>query len=299
MKVDLNLFVVFEAIYCEGNITRAASALNLSQPAVSHSLSKLRAHFNDPLFIRQGNEMRPTSVANNVVADVREALHQLQVCLVQSRQFEPLTSRKHFTISLLGSLEASYLPILMERVMKEAPSVTIQSNRRVRRSELENKLASGDIDLALDTLIPVNENILHTQIERGELVVVARNNHPDIDGKLDLDTYLNQGHILVSTRSSGPGIEDFELARLGIQRQITLRCQHSFSACRIISSSNMLLTLPKTAAKMYSELLDLVIYPLPVKLPDIDMHLYWHENVDLDPANKWLRNRIILTGSNI
>lgn len=295
MKVDLNLFVVFEAIYCEGNITKAASALNLSQPAVSHSLSKLRAHFDDPLFVRQGNEMRPSAVANNVVADVREALRQLQICLAQSKQFEPLTSRKHFTISLHGSLEASYLPPLMQRVNKEAPLVNIQSSRRVNRSELENKLASGDIDLAIDVLLPVSENILHTQLEKNKLVVVARKNHPEINSTLDLDLYVAQDHVLVSSRSVGTSVEDFELGRLGIQRKVGLRCQHTFSACSVIAGNNMLLTVTENIAKMYAQLFDLVIYPLPVDLPDIDVHLYWHTNLDFEPANKWLRNKIVQT----
>ncbi len=295
MKIDLNLFVVFDAIYCEGNITKAASALNLSQPAVSHSLSKLRVHFDDHLFIRQGNEMRPTSVANNVIADVREALHQLQVCLLQSRQFEPLTSRKHFTLSLHGSLEASYLPLLMERLSKESPNTKLKSHRRVNRNELENKLASGDIDLAIDTLLPVSENVLHTQLEEDQLVVLARKDHPTFSANLSLETYLEQNHVLVSSRSTGPGIEDFELARLGVHRKIGLRCQHPFAACRVIAGSDMLLTLPKTAATMYSEVLDLALSPLPVDLPKLDVHLYWHANVDLDPANKWLRNQLIIT----
>ncbi len=297
MKIDLNLFVVFDAIYCEGNITKAASALNLSQPAVSHSLGKLRNHFDDPLFVRQGNEMRPTSVANNVIADVREALHQLQVCLVQSRQFEPLTSRKNFTLSLHGSLEASYLPVLMERLNKESPFTNLKSHKRVHRNELEIKLASGDIDLAIDTLLPVSDNILHTQLEEDQLVVVARKGHPALAKKLSLEAYLEQHHVLVSSRSTGPGIEDFELARLGLHRKIGLRCQHPFSACRVVVGNDMLLTLPKTAAKMYSKLLDLTISPMPVELPNIDVHLYWHVNVDLDPANKWLRNQMIITAS--
>ncbi|MFT4926856.1 MAG: DNA-binding transcriptional LysR family regulator [Phenylobacterium sp.] len=297
MKIDLNLFVVFEAIYCEGNITKAASALNLSQPAVSHSLSKLRDHFDDRLFIRRGNEMRPTAVANNVVADVREALHQLHVSLAQSRQFEPLTSRKNFIVSLHSALEAAYLPPLMQQLDKEAPLIKLQSSRRVKRSELENKLASGDIDLAIDTLLPVSDNIRHTQLEQNKLVVVARKNHPDIQSALDVDNYLAQTHVLVSSRSAGPGIEDFELARLGLQRKIGLRCQHAFSACRVISGNNMLLTLAESTAKMYAGLLDLAIYPLPVDLPDIDVHLYWHVNVDVDAANQWLRNKVLVTAS--
>ena len=299
MKVDLNLFVVFEAIYCEGNLTKAGSALNLSQPAVSHLLSKLRDHFDDPLFVRQGNEMRPTAVANNVVADVREALHQLQVCLAQSRQFEPSVSRKSFNISLHGALEASYLPPLMQRIKKEAPLIHLQSSRRVNRSDLENKLASGDIDLAIDTLLPVSDNISHCKLGQSELVVVARKDHPDIQSTLDLDMYLAQDHVLVSSRSTGPSIEDFELGRLGLQREIGLRCQHAFSACRVIMDNNMLFTLTKTTAMMYAEILNLAVYPLPVDLPDIDVHLYWHTNVDLEPANKWLRNKIIVSTTSL
>ncbi|MGB2742771.1 MAG: LysR family transcriptional regulator [Cognaticolwellia sp.] len=299
MKVDLNLFVVFEAIYCEGNITKAASSLNLSQPAVSHSLSKLRHNFDDALFIRQGNEMRPTPVANNVIADVREALQQLKVCLAQSRQFEPLVSRNNFNISLHGGLEASYLPPLMKRIKKEAPLIHLQSSRRVNRNELETKLASGDIDLAIDALVPVSDNILHTQLDHNKLMVLARKNHPAIKSTLDLDTYLAQDHVLVSSRTVGLSVEDFELGRLGLQRKIGLRCQHAFSACQVIADNDMLLTLTETTAKMYSQVLDLVAFPLPVSLHDIDVHLYWHTNVDFDPANKWLRNQIIQTTSSI
>jgi len=297
MKIDLNLFVVFEAIYCEGNITKAASALNLSQPAVSHSLSKLRDYFDDPLFVRQGNEMRPSAVANNVITEVREALRQLHVCLAQSKQFEPLTSRKNFTISLHGALEASYLPPLIQRINKDAPLVNIQSSRRVNRGELENKLASGDIDLAIDALLPVSDNILHTQLEKNKLVVVARKDHPNIHSILDLELYLAQDHVLVSSRSVGTSIEDFELARLGLHRKISLRCQHTFSACSVIAGNNMLLTTTETTAKMYAQLLNLTIYPLPVDLPELDVHLYWHRNLDFEPANKWLRNKIIQTTS--
>lgn len=295
MKIDLNLFVVFDAIYCEGNITKAASALNLSQPAVSHALSKLRAQFDDPLFVRQGNEMRPTTVARNVIADVRESLHMLKICLVQSKQFDPATSRKEFTISLHGSLEAAYLPPMVKSIGQEAPNINLQTTRRVRRNELENKLASGDIDLAIDALIPVGENVKHTQIDNDELVVIARSDHSSIGKELDLKTYLSLKHVLVSSRSKGPGIEDYELGRLGMQRDIALRCQHNLSACQVIMGNDMILTIPKAAANMYRNMLDITIYPLPVKLPNLDVHLYWHENVDNDPSNVWLRNAIINT----
>jgi len=299
MKIDLNLFVVFDAIYCEGNITKAASALHLSQPAVSHALGKLRRHFDDHLFIRQGNEMQPTPVAKNVIADVRESLQKLQVCLAQSRQFEPSTSKKIFTLALHGSLEATYLPVLMQRLNKEAPHINLISNKRANRTELEHILASGSIDLAMDILLPVSDNILQSQLQQEEFVVIARKDHPCMQKQLNMDTYLAQNHVLVSTRSTGPGLEDFELARLGYHRKIGLRCQHSFPACRVLLTSDMILTLPKSAALMYSEIFDLTISPLPVPLPKSDAHVYWHVNVDKDPANKWLRNKIIMASKNI
>ena len=297
MKVDLNLFTVFEAIYCEGNVTKAAAVLNLSQPAVSHALSKLRDQFHDPLFVRHGNEMRPTAVARNVVADVREALNQLHVCLQQSKQFEPVTSRKNFNLSIHGSLEAMYLPSLVNSVSAEAPNIHLHSHRRVNRNELENKLASGDIDLALDALIPVSDDIKHIQLEQNELVVMARKNHSVINGTLDLNTYLALDHVLVSSRATGPGLEDFQLGRLSLQRKIVLRCQHTLAACRVVLGNDMLLTLPKKAAYMYQDMLDIDIHPLPIELPSVDIHLYWHINVDKDPANKWLRNKTIMAAN--
>lgn len=306
MRIDLNLFIVFDAIYTEGNLTRAASVLNLTQPAVSHSLARLRDHFDDPLFVRQNNKMLPTAVAKNVISDVREALHQLQVALQQSRQFDPSSAQKQYVVSLHDSLEASYLPYLSDYINNEAPLVNLTSTR-VRRSELENKLASGDIDFAIDILLPVSDNICHTQLENDQLVVVAASNHPDListpalnieaPSLLDLSCYLKQKHVLVSSRASGTGMEDFELGRLGLQRRVGLRCQHFFSACRVVENSDMLLTMPATAAKMFSQVLNITTYPLPVELPGIDVHLYWHINVDKDPANRWLRNKILMASS--
>jgi len=298
MRIDLNLFVVFDTIYTEGNLTKAANVLNITQPAVSHALAKLRDHFDDPLFVRQGNKMLPTAIAKNVIADVRVALRQLQVALQQSRQFDPSSAKKRYSLSLHDSLEAAYLPYLMSHIDKEAPQVDLTSTR-VRRSDLENKLASGDVDLAIDILLPVTENVCHTQIRKDRLVVVAANHHSTLrhsnkNRQLDIETYLLQKHILVSSRSSGPGLEDFELGRLGLQRRVGLRCQHFFSACRVVENSNMLLTMPESAAKMFSKQLKISIYELPVELPSIDVHLYWHLNVDKDPANRWLRNKILM-----
>ncbi|HZR38104.1 MAG TPA: LysR family transcriptional regulator [Nevskia sp.] len=291
-RVDLNLLVVLDAIYTEGGITRAARKLHLTQPAISHALARLREMFGDQLFERQGQAMAPTPLARGIIEPVRRSLRSLEITLNQVSQFDPATSRHKFTIGVRDVLEATLLPALMARVEKQAPHIEIAAVRADRR-ELESELAMGSLDAAIDVLLlPLSENIRHTPIAMDPLVVVARKNHPKIKKKLDLETYLAQEHILASSRRSGPGLEDMELARQGHQRSVRLRCQHYFAACSVVSQTDLLLTMPETYARIASRQFDNQILPFPLALPAMDAHLYWHANVEEEPANRWLRERI-------
>lgn len=292
MKIDLNLFTVFDAIYTEQSLTRAAEVLNLTQPAISHALKRLRDAFGDPLFQRQNNRMAPTPVAKNIIDDVQQALRLLNATTQVSQQFIAKSSTRAFKVSLHELLESSYLPPLMHDIGNIAPKVTLNSVR-INRNDLSIMLASGDIDLAVDILLPVGKDIYHQQLQQDEAVVLARANHPHIHKQLTRQTYLAQQHIIVSSRSSGLSLEDFELSRLGLQRNVGLRCKHHFSACRVLENSDMLLTLPKSVATILATRFAVQVYDLPIDLPSIDLHLYWHKNADRDPANQWLRSLMI------
>src|SRR4051812_8816197 len=111
-EIDLNLLVVFEAIYREGNLTRAAKKLHLTQPALSHALSRLRKMFGDPLFARTGRAMVPTPFARNLVGPVREALSTLERGLFPNQAFAPETARRRFIVGMREVLEAFVLPEL-------------------------------------------------------------------------------------------------------------------------------------------------------------------------------------------
>jgi len=292
-RVDLNLLVVLDAIYTEGGITKAARKLHLTQPAISHALARLREMFGDPLFERQGQAMAPTPLARGIIEPVRRSLRNLEITLNQVSQFDPASSQHRFTIGVRDVLEATLLPALMARIEKEAPHIEIAAVRADRR-ELESELAMGSLDAAIDVLLlPLSGHIHHTPIGLDPLVVVARKQHPKIRKKLDLDTYLAQEHILASSRRSGPGLEDMELARQGHQRRIRLRCQHYFAACSVVSQTDLLLTMPETYARIASKQFDNQILPFPLTLPQMDAHLYWHANVEDEPANRWLRERMM------
>jgi DNA-binding transcriptional LysR family regulator len=291
-RVDLNLFTVFEAIYTEGGVTRASKKLNLTQPAISHALGRLRLMFDDPLFERHGHAMISTPLARSIIEPVRSALRGLEVTLNELGRFDPATTARQFTLALRDVLESTVLPPLMKRIGQQAALVDIAA-LQVDRRELESELAAGTLDCAIDVLLPLSENILHTRIIEETIVVLARKGHPKVRGKLDLETYLKLDHILVSSRRRGPGLEDVELNRLGLKRRIRCRGQHYFAACRIVSQTDLILTMPERYARVVNPQFDSQILSFPLEMPAIDSYLYWHANVNNDPANRWLREQIM------
>jgi DNA-binding transcriptional LysR family regulator len=290
-KVDLNLFIVFEAIYAEGSITRASLKMNLTQPAISHALNRLRQLFDDPLFERQGHVMVPTPLARSIIDPVRLSLRGFEVTLNGAERFDAATSERTFGLALRDVLEASALPPLMARVAREAPSVGLNA-LQVGRRELESELAAGTLDAAIDILLPLSNEVRHTLLATDKTVVLVRRGHPLVKGALEMEGYLALEHVQTSSRRRGPGREDFELSRLGLQRRIRLRCQHYFAACRVVSQTDLALTMPERLARVVNQQFGNQILPFPVQMPSLDIYLYWHANVDNDPANLWLRQQI-------
>ena len=289
-RLDLNLLHVFDTIYREGSLTRAARALHLTQPAVSHSLSRLREHFDDPLFSRQGNQMVPTPLARRFLESMRPGLTQIQSAVNQFHAFDPANQRKTYSLALRDILESTFLPKLMGR-LESYPELEIVS-QRVPRRDMETQLAAGKLDFAVDVLLPVSNQTGHELLRHDRLVVLARKGHPLTSSGLTLDKYLEARHVLVSSRSEGPGIEDFELSRFGVQRNIRLRCQHYYAACRVAEGTDLLLTMPENYARIIAERADIDILTTPVDLPGIDVHLYWHKAYEREPALIWFREQL-------
>ena len=289
-RLDLNLLHVFDTIYREGSLTRAARALHLTQPAVSHSLSRLREHFDDPLFTRQGNQMIPTPLARRFLESMRPGLTQIQSAVNQFHAFDPASHRKTYSLALRDILESTFLPQLMHR-LSDYPELEIIS-QRIPRRDMETQLAAGKLDFAVDVLLPVSNQTAHELLRRDRLVVLARQDHPLAQAELTMEQYISARHVLVSSRTEGPGIEDFELSRLGGQRHIRLRCQHYYAACRVVENTDLLLTMPETYARIIAERADIRILTPPAELPDLDVHLYWHKAYEREPALIWFRDQL-------
>ncbi|MCV6624525.1 MAG: LysR family transcriptional regulator [Cellvibrionaceae bacterium] len=284
-QVDLNLFVVFDAIYSEQNLTRAAEVLCITQPAVSNALGRLRKTFDDQLFVRSPEGMMPTPVAENIVGRVREALQLLTISLQEGDKFNPQTSEKVIACSMNDLGETLILPRIMAHLQRQAPNMTLRSYY-VPREEMAKELAAGNLDFAIDVPLVVDNNLCHAPLSGEDYVCAVRKDHPTVRNELSLEQYLALEHIHVSSRRKGPGMADMALSQLGHKRQIKVRVQHYMVGANIIASTDLAWTLPLRLARQ----LELKILPLPFEVAAINWHLFWHKSADDDHANKWLRH---------
>ena len=289
-KVDLNLFIVFDAIYTEANLTRAGQIIGITQPAVSNALARLRESFNDPLFVRTAQGMVPTPMAQNIISPVRSALALLRVSVQESRTFNPLQANKTYRISMTDLTEAVILPSLFQRLRRQAPSVVIESFLSHRR-ETTSDLAAGRLDFAVDAPLNTDPQVRHVKLMEDRYVCAMRQGHPLASKtSLSLDEYLAMTHIHISTRRNGLGEVDLALGKMGLQRKITLRSQHYLMASNVLQQTDMVMTVPERFARRHA----LHFVPLPLsELPNVETHLYWHESTEQDPANRWMREQLI------
>ena len=287
-KVDLNLFIVFESLYKERSVTKVAILLNLTQPAVSNSLARLRQTFDDPLFTRTPGGMAPTPVADNVISDVRKALQLLGRSVETNARFNPSSSEKTFHLAMNDLAEYLLLDSLQPSVQEEAPSAVINAYY-VNRETATGSLKSGTIDLLIDSPEVNAKELYHKPLVQLPYVIAMSKSHPLAKKKLTLERYLSSKHIHVSSRKAGRGQVDVALHAEGCNRKVAMRVKHYLIAAKITASTELLWTVPEVLAKQ----LPLVTKNIPFEVTPLKWSLYWHKQANEDPANLWMREKIL------
>ncbi|HWK37130.1 LysR family transcriptional regulator [Sphingomonas sp.] len=293
-RFDLNLLRIFEAIYAEGGVSGASRKLSLSQPAVSHSLARLREAFDDPLFVRHGNAFVPTAVSRAKIAEVGAILRRIDVALAVGEHFDPLASTRTFRIGLRPPSEAYALPLLFRELQRDAPGVSLASVY-FSRTGMPRALAVGALDLAIDIDLATSPGTNLKTLGAAPPVLVARRDHPLIGDTVSLDQYLAVDHVFVSPRAAGLGMEDAALARIGHRRRIRMRCQHAFTAWQLVGESDLVCTLPRYYAAAFEGTGTHRLLPLPFDVPARPLSLYWHDTSAADPGAVWLRRFVAAT----
>ncbi len=286
-QLDLNLLRVFDAVFRERNLSRAAHALSLTPSAVSHAVRRLREHVGEPLFVRDGRSMVPTASCRRMAPQVVEHLAQLRQLVDHWGRFDPRTSTQAFRIGMPEAVEPMLLPGLQRAFAAAAPGASLASVGFERR-RIERALASRQLDLVVDVALPVAEPVRHRPLIEDRFCVLVRADHP-LGRRPTLAQYLAVRHVAVSTRAEGAVLEDNALLTLGIQRRIAVRCQTYAAAFALVGQSDAAVTAPALVAAEAGSSPALRRLPLPFEVPPVQLHLYWHANGEADPANTWLR----------
>lgn len=284
---DLNLLRVFAAIYAVRNVSRAAGAMGLSQPAVSNALLRLRSACSDALFVRTTAGMEPTARAEELIGPVRQALAILQHSLEDQHGFRPRESERTFRILMSDAGETAVLPRLMSAVMKEAPQVRIEAVH-VPNERYAQALEAGEVDLAVGNLSSLRAGFYQQRLFGDPYCCIARTRHPSIKGALSLQQYLQAQHVSIATGNADELVER-ALSGRRTKRAVHLRVTHYHVAVDIVKGTNLLATVPRNAAY---KTVGIQVLPVPLKMPVADVRQFWHRRAHKDAANQWLRRTL-------
>jgi len=292
-NIDLRLLRCFDALMTERNVSRAAQLVSTSQPAMSVALGKLRALFNDPLFIRGRGEMVPTSralILNDLIRGVLDGLGNLSSV---AAPFDPRTSRSKFTMTAPGYIGYVLLPRLTMYLEKNAPGIYVEA-RAANRERATEWLENGEVDFRLGWIRVPPAELRFKTLYKDRFVCLARKDHPDIEKKLTLEHFCSLQHVrtMVHPRSDSGGVIDRALGALGKHLQIAMLVQEGLTVPHIVANSNLIAAVPARLARGFVDQLPIRAHPLPFRLPEQNIALYWHERTHRNPAHEWFRNLI-------
>ncbi len=293
-NVDLNLLVVFEAVYAAGNISHAATQLGLSQPAVSNALRRLRDLMDDPLFVRDRVGVKPTLKADAIVAPVREALGLIGRQLSQSRELDLASYRRVFRLMMIDALEPILMPPVLRLVDQMAPGISFEC-RPAFRSDFVSDLLSGSIDLAV-YVYPVNApQIVCVPVLHVDPVVIARKDHPEIKGRLDLATFQSLGHVILTDEVRGLAHVEKDLVAHRVPRRAVYSVTKLWSMPPIVQRTDLVGIIPRLFAEEIAAGFNLTIHEPPAPLSAQYLYMMWHARNTDDPGHTWLREALQAT----
>ncbi len=294
MDFDLNLMRVFLTVLHERSVTRAAQRLNLTQPAVSYALARLRERFDDPLFVRTATGMQPTPIAFALAGPIERGMNSFAEAVNLRQRFDPATSPRRFRLSMSDIGEMVFLPVLMERVHALAPRLRVEVVE-IALEQLPQALKDGEVDLAIGNLAGLGRHTRHADLFSERYACMGRRGHPVLSAGLTRGQFKRLDHILVAARGSAHRLLDDVLGEAGLHRQPYLTLPHFSAAAEIVRRTDLTVTLPYRAALWFNRDNAFEIRPLPIALPPLCVTVHWHPRFESDPGTMWLRNLVETT----
>ena len=307
-RVDLNLLVYLDVLLRERNVTQAANQLNLSQPAMSNGLRRLRNLFDDPLLVRTSDGMTPTERALELEPLVRDILGKVEYALQPTSDFDPATADRVFRIMASDYAESTLLPSLLSKLRQQAPGISLDIMTPSDVSFLD--VERGKVDMVINRFDSIPQSFHQITVWTDSFSCLLSANNPLLKD-FSLDSYLNAHHVWVSKTGMGVGVgvdpEDVQrlgwvdaaIAKLGKKRNIAVFTRHYQSAMVLAEQNDLVVTLPSLAAQLQHDNPRLVIKTPPLEIPPLELKMAWSPLLQHNPANRWLRSLIVETGREV
>ncbi|WGV99406.1 LysR family transcriptional regulator [Vibrio sp. YMD68] len=290
-STELNLIPIFVAIYEEQNLSRAANRMDISQPAVSKALARLRDIYNEPLFHRTTSGVEPTTFATDIYPAMAAALKNFTSTLSASRDFDPKTSNRVFSIACVSAASYELMPKVMNLISQVAPDIALEVHP-LFTEDYESDLRLQRHDVILDMKPRGRTTLKYEAISTEDLVVVCRLDHPTIGDSINMDEFLSNKHVVVArwhARKSLLSSEDFgDLEK----RKIVYRAPGVVEMLPVIEGSDYIGVIPLSSVQCFSKKYKVKTLPLPFQLDNFDMCMIWHPSRTNESSHQWLRSKI-------
>jgi DNA-binding transcriptional LysR family regulator len=290
--IDANLLAAFDALLREKSVTRAARRLGVGQPALSHSLARLRAHFKDDLLVLKGRNYVLTPKAERLTLAVGNATQALAEVFEEQPSFDAATSSYRFVVACSDLFGVLVIPELLRTLRREAEHVEVELRAIVATSN--ESILDGGVDLALGIFEDVPASINQQSLYEDPAVCVVRANHEQVGKRLTLETYGNLPHLEIGPiADSVAGLRiDRALAAIGKHRNVTLRVPYYLLAPHILEHTDHVATLSASGAEVLAKMARLRVVEPPIELPRYRFSQIWQNSHNDDRAHTWLRERI-------
>ncbi|WNG19619.1 LysR family transcriptional regulator [Cystobacter fuscus] len=288
-RADLPLLISLDVLLEELNVTRAARRLNVSQPALSAQLGRLRELFKDPLLVpsEAGRGMTPTPRALELKPALHQALLDLQSAVVSRVEFNPREAQRHFTITLNDNMFTSIgLAVAREILGLGGPGIRLGFVAPVEEN-LIYRMERGELDLYIGIPAKIPDALKSRRLLTDEFCFAQRKAHPRGQKAPTLEDYCQLSHVMVSQDGSFHSAVDDVLARHGKARRVVITVPNYNQVALVLADTDCVATLPSRFLQRYAPGLDLL--PLPFSMPPIELAMGWHARAQHDPAHQWLR----------
>ncbi|MCB1697917.1 MAG: LysR family transcriptional regulator [Halioglobus sp.] len=300
-RVDLNLLVYLDALLRERNVTQAANQLNLSQPAMSNGLRRLRELFGDPLLVRTSEGMTPTERALELEPIVREVLSSIDRAVQPRSEFDAENAHRVFRIMASDYAESTLFPSVLGKLRTLAPGLTLDIMTPSDVSFLD--VERGKVDMVINRFDSMPQSFHQIHLWNDTFTCVLSPENPVL-GDFTLENYLKANHVWVSKTGMGVGVGvnpddvqrlgwvDLALNKLGKKRQIRVFTRHYQAAMTLAEQNDLIVTLPTRAALLKRDNPRVVLREPPLDIPPLELKMAWSPLLQHNPANKWLRKLI-------